>query len=81
MAVDANRKGGYNPPMFTWDDSYAIAQALRQNHSGVNLEDVSLEMIYRWTLDLAEFDDDPALANESVLLAILREWFEEANPL
>jgi FeS assembly protein IscX len=65
----------------TWDDSFAIALALRQANPGVNLEQVSLGMIYRWVLDLPNFDDDPVLANEKILEAIYLEWFEEENSL
>ncbi len=65
--------------MLTWDNSFAIAKALQELHSDIPLEDVSLEMVYRWTLALPEFNDDPELANEGVLLAIYQEWFEEAN--
>lgn len=66
--------------MLTWDDSYAIAKALREQHPDVNLEDVSLHAIYRWTVALPEFDDDPVLANDEILAAIVQEWLEEANP-
>ena len=65
------------PDTFTWDDSYAIAQALRQRFPSIDLEEVSLIMIYRWTVELPGFDDDPQLANDSVLAAIYQEWFEE----
>ncbi len=67
--------------MLTWDDSYAIALALREQHPQIDLESVSLEMIYRWTVALPDFDDDPALANDDILTAIVQEWLEEANPL
>jgi FeS assembly protein IscX len=67
--------------MLTWDDSYAIALALRYQHPQIDLESVSLEMIYRWTVNLPEFEDDPALANDSILTAIVQEWLEETNPL
>lgn len=65
----------------TWEDSFAIARALREQHPAATLEDVSLRMIYQWTLALPGFDDDPALANEAILQAIVQEWLEEANPL
>jgi FeS assembly protein IscX len=67
--------------VLTWDDSYAIALALKRGHPGVSLEEVSLNMIYRWTVELPEFVDDPQLANDAVLAAIYQEWFEEANPV
>ena len=61
----------------TWDDSYAIAQALNQRHPDVGIESVSLGMIYRWTIELPNFDDDIELANDSILSAIFQEWLEE----
>ncbi len=65
----------------TWDDSYAIARALIRQYPHARLEEVSLNMIYRWTVALPEFADDPQLANDSVLAAIYQEWFEEVNPV
>lgn len=62
--------------MITWEDSFAIAKALRSQHPDVNLEDVSLEMIYEWTLQLPGFEDDPELANDSILNMIYQEWLE-----
>ena len=61
----------------TWEDSYAIAQALLLSHSDINLEDVSLMMIFHWTLDLPGFVDDPELANDAILAGIYQEWYEE----
>jgi len=65
----------------TWDDSYAIALELIERHPGANLEEVSLGMIYRWTVELPEFGDDVQLANDIILSAIYQAWFEEVNPL
>jgi FeS assembly protein IscX len=62
-----------------WDDTYEIALALSKAHAEVNLEEVSLGMIYRWTIELPNFFDDHELANEEILLAIYQEWFEEVN--
>jgi FeS assembly protein IscX len=62
---------------FTWDDSYAIARALSRLHPEINLEDVSLMMIYHWTVALPGFDDDLELANDGILEAIYQEWYEE----
>lgn len=67
--------------MYTWDDSYAIALALHQKLPNLDLDQVSLGMIYHWTLELKGFEDDPKLANDSVLMAIYQEWFEEVNPV
>ena len=67
--------------LLSWEDSYAIALALSAQHLYINLEEVSLGMIYHWTLELQGFQDDPELANEEILSAIYQEWFEEANPV
>jgi FeS assembly protein IscX len=65
--------------MLTWDDSYAIALELHHHYPHTRLEDVSLRAIYEWTLALPDFDDDPALANDEILTAIVKEWIEEAD--
>ena len=63
----------------SWEDSYAIALRLKAEYPTVSVEQVSLRMIYDWTLALPEFEDDPVMANDEILTAILREWFEEAD--
>jgi FeS assembly protein IscX len=65
----------------TWDDSYAIALQLIERHPAVNLEEVSLGMIYLWTTQLPEFHDDLRLANDFILSSIYQAWYEEVNPL
>lgn len=64
-----------------WDDDYAIARALREQHPDVKLDTLSLGMIYRWTIALPGFQDEPALANDAILTAIYAQWFEEENPV
>ncbi|MCL4271839.1 MAG: Fe-S cluster assembly protein IscX [Anaerolineales bacterium] len=60
-----------------WESTYAIAMELRRQHKDVNLEEVSLQQIYNWTIELSEFEDDPALVNDDILYAIYQDWFEE----
>lgn len=73
---------GYNRKVvLTWDDSYAIALALNAAHPEVDIEMVSLGMVYRWAVALPDFQDDRELANEAILAAIYQEWYEEKNPL
>lgn len=60
-----------------WESTYAIALELRRQHPDADLEQVSLQQVYRWTLALSDFEDDPALANDDILLAIFQDWFEE----
>ena len=60
-----------------WESTYAIAMELRRQHREVDIAEVSLQQIYHWTLELPEFEDDPALANDDILYAIYQDWFEE----
>ena len=61
-----------------WETSYAIALELRRQHPEADLAQVSLQQIYAWTTELTDFEDDPALCNDGILLAIYQEWFEES---
>jgi FeS assembly protein IscX len=82
ISVDQKIKGGIiGAVVLIWEDSYAIALALRTLYPDVDLEEVSLNMIYRWTLDLPDFGDDRELANEAILTAIYQEWLEEITHL
>ncbi len=67
-------------PLF-WEDSFAIARSLIDKYPQVELEDVSLNMIFQWTVALPDFDDEPELANDGILAAIYQEWYEEVNSL
>jgi FeS assembly protein IscX len=61
----------------TWEATYAIAMELRRQHKDVNIEDLSLQQIYNWTIELSEFEDDLSLVNDGILSAIYQEWLEE----
>jgi len=62
---------------YVWDETYSIAYALKEKFPDVNLENVTLNMIHRWTVGLDIFIDDPELGNDEILTEILQEWFEE----
>jgi FeS assembly protein IscX len=64
-----------------WDGPYAIAQRLRAAQPNADLSEITLNMIYNWTIALPEFKDDPQLANDDLLSAIYQEWYEETHPL
>lgn len=64
-----------------WDVPFAIARQLKAAHPQVNLEQVTLKMIYNWAVALPNFKDDPQLANDELLSAIYQEWLEETFPL
>lgn len=61
----------------SWESSYAIALELKRLHQEINIEEVSLQQIYDWTLALPDFEDDPALSNDEILSSIYQEWYEE----
>jgi FeS assembly protein IscX len=67
--------------MYSLEDTYAVAKLIQERYLNINLEDVSSDSIYRWTLQLPEFSDDPGHANKEILCAILHEWFEEVYPV
>jgi FeS assembly protein IscX len=60
-----------------WDATFDIAMELRRTHKNVNIEEVTLQQILDWTLELSEFEDDPALVNDDILYAIYQDWYEE----
>jgi FeS assembly protein IscX len=66
--------------MYTWEDTYVVARLLKERYPNINLEDVSSDTIYRWTLQLPEFSDDPKYVNKETLCAIFHEWVEEVYP-
>ena len=63
--------------MLTWEDTYLIAKELREQSPDIDLEEVSLDMIYQWTIGLPDFSDNHELANEGILMAIFQELIEE----
>ncbi len=62
-----------------WDSSFEIVLALMELFPDVEIESVGLDQLYEAIIALPNFADDPALANESILLGILREWYEETQ--
>ena len=67
--------------MLTWEDTIEIVKNLRIHHPEASVDDLSLEMIYQWTIEIPEFSDDHELVNENILVNILSEWYEEVNPI
>ncbi len=64
-----------------WESSYEIVLALVERYPDADLETVGLDQLCRWIVNLPEFADDPALANDGILNDILREWYEEVSSL
>ena len=67
--------------MLTWDATIEIVDYLKQRHPDVHLERISLNTIYQWTVELPEFADDREMSNDEILYSILKEWYEEVNPI
>lgn len=62
-----------------WENTYEIVLALMEAHPNAEIEDIGMEQLKGWVLDLPDFDDDPALINDGILHDILREWYEETS--
>lgn len=60
-----------------WESTYAISLELRRQHPDVDFNEVSLLQIKEWTVSLPDFQDDPVLGNDDILMAIFQDWFEE----
>ncbi|MCA9893231.1 MAG: Fe-S cluster assembly protein IscX [Anaerolineae bacterium] len=60
-----------------WDASYEIVCCLIDTYPDIIIDDVGIDELYKMIVALPNFADDPALANEGILNAILREWYEE----
>lgn len=60
-----------------WDSSYEIVLALMECYPDAELESIGLNELNRRIISLPDFDDDPAMVNDAILNAILRDWYEE----
>jgi FeS assembly protein IscX len=69
-----------NETALYWDNEYEIVLSLMEHHANVVVDDVGVEALYQMVIALPNFADDPLLANEGILMDILREWYEESNP-
>ena len=67
-----------NRPLY-WDASFEIVQALQEAFPSINMDDIGLQQLHQWIIELPNFADDPVLANDGILRGILREWYEERN--
>lgn len=60
-----------------WDSTYAVVQALMEQYPHLSPENVGLAELEQLIISLPNFVDEPALANERILLDILVTWYEE----
>ncbi|PJF44000.1 MAG: Fe-S assembly protein IscX [Phototrophicales bacterium] len=61
-----------------WDSTYEIVLNLMRAYPMVNLDTISTSQLLEMILALPNFVDEPQLANEDLLVEILRFWYEEA---
>lgn len=64
-----------------WDSTYAIALALLKQYPGVRPQDIGLAELAKMVENLPDFQDDPALVTERILLDIQITWYEEFTTL
>lgn len=60
-----------------WDSTYEIVLALMEHYPELDLETLGLNELNNKIVSLPGFADDPAWANDAILKAILRDWYEE----
>ncbi len=60
-----------------WDSSYEIVLALIETYPDADLETMTLDDLSQRVINLPGFVDDPSWANDAILRAILRDWYEE----
>lgn len=61
-----------------WDSTYEIVLNLMRNYPVIDLNAISTSHLLEMILALPNFVDEPQLANEDLLVEILRFWYEEA---
>ncbi len=66
-------------PELYWDTTYAIALSLIDHHPDVAPDSVGLTELATMIENLPNFKDDPALANDRILMDIQITWYEEAS--
>ncbi len=62
-----------------WDSSYEIVLTLMETFPDADLESLALDDLNQRIVNLPGFADDPAWANDAILRAILRDWYEESG--
>ena len=66
-----------SPKPLYWEASYELVLSLMEQHPDADLDSLGLQRLFEWIIALPGFADDPALAYDGLLTAILREWYEE----
>jgi FeS assembly protein IscX len=62
-----------------WTDTHEIAIELADLHPDKDPKSVNFVDLYKWVMELPDFDDDPKRCGEKILEAIQAAWIEEAE--
>jgi FeS assembly protein IscX len=62
-----------------WTDIQEIAIQLNDSFPEVEPQSVNFPNLYKWVLELDEFDDDPRRCGERILEAIQQAWLDEKS--
>lgn len=60
-----------------WTDSRDIAIELCDKFPDVDPKTVRFTDLYRWIMELEDFEDDPNHSNEKILEAVILCWMDE----
>lgn len=61
-----------------WDSTYEIVLNLIAVYPQIDPNQLGVQQLLEMILALPNFADEPVLANEDLLVDILRVWYEEA---
>ncbi|MEN8215481.1 MAG: Fe-S cluster assembly protein IscX [Pseudomonadota bacterium] len=61
-----------------WTDTQDIAIELYEKYPDVEPQYVNFPDMYKWILELDDFDDDPQSSGEKILEAIQMAWIDES---
>tara|TARA_B100001093_G_C26359945_1_gene814063 strand:+ start:371 stop:571 length:201 start_codon:yes stop_codon:yes gene_type:complete len=62
-----------------WTDSLEIAISLEEKYPDEDNVNLRYTDLFKWIVELPEFDDDKGKSNEKILEAIQMAWIEERD--
>ncbi len=62
-----------------WTDIQDIAIALYDKFPDIDPQYVNFPDLYKWILELEEFNDDPKHGGEKILEAVQQAWIDECE--
>jgi len=62
-----------------WVDTQDIAIELYEKFPDVDPKYINFPDLYKWILELEDFNDDPKHSGEKILEAVQQAWIDEAS--